>query len=185
MEYIPSYTDMRTAHEAQTNLAELINHLAKLPIEIQLSIAENCYQKMFQSFFMARESSKLIGFMKKENPTQNLVDQDCTVETISFRSVYIFGHNYISLSRLNSRKIEGQSELRVRKLKIKGIRFAIDSYGLRAISTLYANDSISPWLGDEAGTWKGVVYGNDLKTLRIAQDVRAMNWEHLASANSL
>ena len=47
--------------------------------------------------------------------------------------------------------MKNQSLIAVDRSEIRGIKFVIDHYGLRAISILYINNSTSSWLGDDTG----------------------------------
>ncbi|KAH9216127.1 hypothetical protein DL95DRAFT_460419 [Leptodontidium sp. 2 PMI_412] len=58
----------------------------------------------------------------------------------------------------------------VAELEIKGLRFTVGMYGIQAISILYRNGSASPYAGDPVNGWTSVMYGSNLKVLRILKD---------------
>lgn len=91
---------------------------------------------------------------------------DTIVDNICVSFIIIFGQRYISSISLNTGR-----GIFVKRSKIKGVRFAISRYGLRALGILYVDSSTSEWLGDPLNSWIGVIYSNDIKGLRIVQDV--------------
>ena len=174
---VPDFTSAVTGQiAARTDVGQLLEPLAKLPAEIQLGISANCAQTLLSSLLTAAESSKLLQLVKHGSLNQIIVDLNCsaTVETLSAHSVSIFGQRYLSLLSFNpgDLEIKNQSWITVNKSEIRGINFVIDHYGLRAISILYADNSTSSWLGDDTGGWKGVIYGDNLRNLRIIRDVK-------------
>jgi hypothetical protein len=66
--------------------------------------------------------------------------------------------------------MKDQYSISVRRSETKGVKFVVGRYGLRAISLLYDDGSTSAWLGDEAGGWKGMIFGDIVKGFRVLQD---------------
>jgi hypothetical protein len=91
------------------------------------------------------------------------------VETLYAKSILVWGSSCIS--SLEFHHINGIS---LNRFKIKGVRFMIGPYGLRALSILYADDSTSAWLGDPTNGWISVMYGTDISRLQILKDVRSL-----------
>ena len=54
---------------------------------------------------------------------------------------------------------------------VRGVRFALHPYGLRAIRVLYDDGSMSSWLGSTDPSWFGEVHGTDLSQLHVLLDV--------------
>ncbi len=152
------------AQKSHTDLDSLLDLLSGLPVEIQFTILKSLDQTLVYSLLVAAESYKLVTLINKGNISQTVVDL-YPIESISSSSVSIFGQSYISLLKSDSRQ---QRNLPVKHMK--GIRFVIDIYGLRALSIVYSDDSVSSWLGDATGGWKCVLYGRN--HFRITRDVR-------------
>lgn len=56
--------------------------------------------------------------------------------------------------------------------QIRGLRFALGRFGIRAIRILYDGECKSPWLGDPSGCWFGNLAGNEIRDLHAIANVR-------------
>jgi hypothetical protein len=89
--------------------------------------------------------------------------------------VYVLGQRYISSIEFDNTGMCDSRDsqlIPIQDLEIKGLRFTVGMYGIRAISILYDDGSTSPWAGDTTSGWTGVMYGESLKILRVLKDVR-------------
>lgn len=75
-------------------------------------------------------------------------------ETLYVLTGEIFGRSYISKIGRN-REGPGVLSIVLTPSVIRGVRFALGRFGLRAIRILYDDGSRSPWLGDPSGCWFG------------------------------
>ena len=92
-------------------------------------------------------------------------DQDrLTIETTR-----ILGLEYIVKVSLGGPATSNSVQLQARE--VRGVRFALDSFGLCAVRVLYEDSSMSPWLGNAESVWFGEVSGCDLSQLWILGDV--------------
>lgn len=98
-----------------------------------------------------------------------------TASALKVSWVYVLDQRYISSVEFDK---TGECDSRdsqlipIQELEIKGLRFTIGMYGIQAISILYRNGSASPYAGDPVNGWTSVMYGSNLKVLRILKDVR-------------
>lgn len=79
--------------------------------------------------------------------------------TLPYETLYIltrelFGRSYIYKIGRN-REGPGVLLITLTSPVIRGVRFALGRFGLRAIRVLYDDGSRSPWLGDPSGCWFG------------------------------
>lgn len=93
------------------------------------------------------------------------------LNTMYTRTVQLFGRNYISEIGFNKTADE-LSSIPVRSDKIRGVRFALGRFGLRGLRILYADGSLSGWLGNTSGCWFGNAEGRSLRDLEVFADVR-------------
>ncbi len=125
-------------------------------------------QIFFFSLIIVAEISSTLLSTLKNNLGQRGIElvSDTTIESIYAKTISIFGQGYISYLSFNNPK-----GLLVKRSKSQDIKFVIGRYGLRAFSILYPDDTTSSWLGDPTNGWIGVMYGSEIRRLRILQDV--------------
>ncbi|KAB5516959.1 hypothetical protein GE09DRAFT_1231096 [Coniochaeta sp. 2T2.1] len=94
------------------------------------------------------------------------------VSKLSARMTSIFGKTYVSALSLDSDIDDPMFTLSIpiTSDKIRGLQVAIAQYGLRALQVLYLNDSTSPWLGNPAGCWLGIVGGTNQTVFEVGSD---------------
>src|SRR5690606_4212982 len=91
------------------------------------------------------------------------------IESLRVKTTSIFGLAYLSKIGFN----EGDGDfIDVRDSGFFGVRFALGTYGIRALRVLYQDGSMSRWVGDPRFSWFGEVYGADLRYLSVIRDVR-------------
>lgn len=98
--------------------------------------------------------------------------KDCEqLETMHIRTVQIFGRNYISKVGFNE-TADNSVSIPVVSEDIRGLRFALGRFGLRGLRILYADGTMSSWLGGTSGCWFGNAEGRSLRDLEVFADVR-------------
>ena len=90
-------------------------------------------------------------------------------DKLTISTTRIWGLEYIA-----SVSLGGQSSgifIPIEARGVRGIRFALGMYGLRAIKVVYKDGSMSPWLGSTTFAWYGKTTGCDLRQLWVLSDV--------------
>lgn len=171
------FTSTLAEKSEETEIGGLLRCLSRLPPEIQFSISAECPRTLLSSLLIVSQTSTpLLSLIQHNGLDQSVVRINCdtNVHTVSSRSIELFGESYITLLGFNEH-VENDSKdpnvIAVKRLKIKGIKFVLGCYGIRAVSILYADNSTSAWLGDPARGWNGVMYGDTLGSLRVIRDV--------------
>lgn len=158
------------AVNAKTELGHLIKELAaRMPVELQAQIVTHlgdCYAASLIRAF--RTSSLLTGEEDMRPPSRELRVSPRPVTGFGAVRSSLFGRNY-----LRDIEFDGECDvcIRIEDRGVRGIRFAIDTHGLRGIRVLYADGGESPWLGDDRGCWYGVAHGTELGRLWVTRDV--------------
>jgi hypothetical protein len=155
----------------QTEVGRLLSSLSLLPAEIRLAVSAQCTLNLLLSLLTVANTSSALLNKFEDNPGQttfDLVSND-VVDTLYTQSTSNLGRRFLSLLRFNHPR-----GMPLERSAAKGIKFAIGRYGLLALSILYANGTVSPWIGDTKNGWFGVIYGQDIGCLRILQDVRSL-----------
>jgi hypothetical protein len=187
MRSVPNLTNVVVGDSAETEVGKLLKSLSMLPAEIRLAILPYCTQKLLLCLFAVLESSALLNVIKPDSSNRGVGELLCgtNAKTLSARSISIFGQSYIRLLSFSEHMDNGNDQHLVlaNGLEVRGIKFVVDRYGLRAIRILYIDSSASPWLGDETGGWKGIIYGNSLRNLYVIRDVRHMKLKSRSSLN--
>lgn len=150
----------------KTPLGEIIRAVTrKLPIELQDEISKSLRGHLVACLSLA----SLAAPHGDEKPTSNTpswesVDCHDGGERLNITTSWILGLEYVSKIGIDDR--EGVSAAGMR-----GIRFALDTFGIRGLRVMYKDQSLSPWLGDHRFAWYGEAYGDDLSQLRVIRDV--------------
>lgn len=92
--------------------------------------------------------------------------------TLFIRERELFGRTYISEIGLNQ---AGHASVPIQPRPVRGLRFAVGRFGLRAIRILYDEGPHSPWLGDPYGSMYGNIMGDKLRNLSVVADVRTVS----------
>ncbi|KFY92256.1 hypothetical protein V498_05076 [Pseudogymnoascus sp. VKM F-4517 (FW-2822)] len=162
------FTDVINENDSRSDVGKLINHLSRLPLELQLAISEACPSNLLSSLVtVAQITFELISAFKRSQG-QRHVELIChsDVRTLCAKTVSIFGNKYISSLRFNELS-ESSEKIQVKESEVTGIKFAIGRYGIKALRICYASDESSGWLGDPRAGWIGVMQGSDITSLRI------------------
>ena len=156
---------------ATTELGRLVKKLAtRMPAEIQAQIMMGLGDCYAASLIRAlRASSLLTGEEEMRPPSRELQVSFGPVAGLGAATSSLFGRNYLRDIRFDG---EGDMCVRVEDRGVRGIRFAIDTHGLRGIRVLYGDGGESPWMGDDRGCWYGEAHGADLGRLWVTRDVR-------------
>ena len=135
-------------------------------------ISTNCTRDLFFSLATVSETSCPLFRAVDRCPARSTIElkYDTTIDTLSAVLLPVFGQRYIS-----SLSFSCDGGILVKGTKIKGIRFMMGPYGLRALSILYLDDTISPWLGEPTNSWMGVMYGSSTRCLHVLRDVRSLS----------
>ncbi|KFY47084.1 hypothetical protein V494_00173 [Pseudogymnoascus sp. VKM F-4513 (FW-928)] len=178
--HVPEGQDIKTEgftgavneNSSRTDLGELLNHVSRLPLELQIQISDECPSNLLSSLVaVARTSSTLVSAFKSGRGQRYIeLISHSEVKTLCAKFVSIFGNKYISSLGFNEPN-EDSGTVLVKASKITGIKFAIGRYGIKALRICYASNELSEWLGDPRDGWLGVIYGSDIGRLRILCDV--------------
>lgn len=153
-----------------TELGHLVKKLAaRMPVELQTQIMTHlgdCYAASLISAL--RTSSHLTGKEDMRPPSRELQVSSGPVTVLGAATSSMFGRSYLRDIRFDG---EGDVCVRVEDRGVRGIRFAIDTHGLRGIRVLYRDGGESAWMGDDWGCWYGEAHGADLGRLWVTRDV--------------
>lgn len=162
----------------ESPLGELLHAVAtRLPVEVCNVILSTICDENEDSGPMVMSLSRasavippyLCAVTDSALPVWKKVPVRGTIDGISIETSSVLGVVCISEVRLGGRDSGGSVTLR--GVGVRGIRFALHSYGLRAIRVLYDDGSMSPWLGSTNASWFGEVHGTDLNKLCVLGDV--------------
>ena len=165
---------------SDTEMGKELKLFSLLPIEIRFIISKQCTQNCFFSLLRVSEISSTLLDIENRCSDQSVINlkADTIVDTLRAASISVFGQSYISLVWFNN-----SGRILVERSKIRGIRFALGRYGLRAFSVVYDDNLTSAWLGDPTNAWTGLVYGTDISGLKILQDVGSLRRSHFKIAD--
>lgn len=154
---------------ADTAIGHALRIFSRLPTEIRSMISAHFAPTFSLSLLQVSETSCVL-LNTIDRPRLDVIELGCNspVETIDAKSISAWGNSYISSLSFNNAK-----GISVKSSKIKGVKFVIGHYGLRALSILYTDDSTSAWLGDPTNGPIGVLYFTDTSRLMILKDVRS------------
>lgn len=161
------HADVRTT----TGLGGLVHTAAtRLPAEIRDIIIECLGDHLVAS--LVRAFQTMVSHVE-ETPRCQAINHVALadpgrVETLCIKTISIFGLTYLSEIGFNE---GGGDFIDVRESCFFGVRFALGTYGIRALRVLYQDGSMSRWLGDPRFSWFGEVYGADLRYLSVVRDV--------------
>jgi hypothetical protein len=141
-----------------------------LPVEIRSIISAYFVRNLSLSLLAGSETSyMLLNIIDRSRSDITELECNTMVGTLYAKSISVWGSSYISSLRFDNTK-----GISVNRSDLKGVRFMVGPYGLRALSILYADDSTSAWLGEPTNGWFGVIYGTDISRLQILKDVRSL-----------
>lgn len=154
----------------KTALGHLIKELAaRMPVELQAQIMMHLGDCYAVSLIRAlRASLPLTGEEDMRSPSRELRVSPGPVKSLSVVTSSLLGRGYLRDIEFDA---DGAVCVRVEGRGIRGIRFAIDTHGLRGIRVLYVDGGESPWLGDDRGCWYGEAHGTNLERLWVTRDV--------------
>ena len=153
-----------------TPLGELLGAIARrLPVELQDAISTCLDTQMIGSIARASKTATFkLKDQEYEMPWWHAVPYKAPATSLNAKTSHLFGLLYISKLSFNE---PGDISIPLESAGVRGFRFAIDSYGLRAIRVLYDDQSTSPWLGDPQSSWYGEIFGSNLEELSVISDV--------------
>ena len=154
----------------KTELGQFIKELSsRMPVELQAQIMTHLGDCYAASLIRAlRASLPLTGEEDMRPPSRELRISPGPVMSLGAVASSLLGRSYLRDIQFNE---EGEVCIRVEDRGIRGIRFAIDTHGLRGVRVLYVGGGESPWLGDDRGCCYGEAHGTDLGRLWVTQDV--------------
>jgi hypothetical protein len=134
---------------------------SRLPVEIRSMISAHFVRNLSLSLLAGSETlCMLLNIIDRS--CSNIIELECNtmVGTLYTKSISVWGSSYILSLRFNNMK-----GISVNRSDLKGVRFVVGPYRLRALSILYTDDSTSAWLGEPTNGWFGVIYGTDISRL--------------------
>lgn len=166
------FTGVTNENTNRTDLGDILNHISRLPLELQLEILEDCPSSLLSSLLTVAHTTSTLVSAFRHSQGQRHVELIChsDVKSLCARTVSIFGNKYISSLGFNELN-ESSEEVPVKASEITGFKFALGRYGIKALRICYASNGSSEWLGDPRGGWFGVIYGSGIRSLRILCDV--------------
>ena len=167
--------------DADTSLGRLITCIArKLPFELQSMILDHATGSLFASLLKATSvSTQLLSRLDTSKPSSPRIAAIGTVNNV--RSLHaqfsdVFGMAYLTQIESNQAEHEPSPfSISVKDSALRGIRFALGEFGLRAFCIVYQDGSHSDWLGDPSGCWYGITEGQDMKNLCMLVDVSCVS----------
>jgi hypothetical protein len=170
------FTGVIDEKTSRSDFGEFLKRVSRLPLELQLDISEACPSDWLSSLLTVCHSTSTLVSVFKRGQGERHVELIChsDVWSLCAKFVSIFGNRYISSLEFNEPS-ESSEEVPIKASAITGFKFAIGRYGIKAIRICYASDEPSEWLGDPTAGWIGVMYGSDIRRLRILCDVSLMH----------
>ncbi|KFX94863.1 hypothetical protein V490_04119 [Pseudogymnoascus sp. VKM F-3557] len=165
------FTGVIDENTSRSDFGEFLKRVSRLPLELQLDISEACPSDWLSSLLTVCHSTSTLVSVFKRGQGERHVELIChsDVRSLCAKFVSIFGNRYISSLEFNEPS-ESSEEVLVKASDITGFKFAIGRYGVKAIRICYASNEPSEWLGDPTAGWIGVMYGSDIRRLRILCD---------------
>jgi hypothetical protein len=176
-EDVSAFTNMEIDHDRQSPVGTLLALLSRFPDDIQLAISEASKSSPLSALAsVCRRKNGLLesaivnniawvvssSYIHLNNPNNVAVKPEWT---------NIYGHMYISDLQVITWGVEAGPVDCLQIQPIRGLRFALGVYGIRAIRLLYEDGSDSPWLGSLFDCWIGSIYGTEIQMLHILKDV--------------
>lgn len=166
--------------EFTDDVGQLIDHFAKLPVELRMTIAAaSAGCPLAAALAVLNTSTALIDFISKDklqksesSPISKVsVPLRPRVKRIVARWINIYNSNYLHSLESTEEEIQGEyiNSLPVRQ--IQGLKFSLGCYGIQAVKLVYADGVESNWLGDETSGWIGEEYGDCVTELLLWRDV--------------
>jgi hypothetical protein len=167
--------------EGSIGLDGLLKGFARLPREFQQVIWREFPTKYLTFYLLATAESVDVASDSKSNlkvTAPIFSHQPLIPEGFSGKGwlhttfISILGRRYVQ--RVHVSKAKPSSEpnaLEVYILKISHLHFTVLEIGISAIQIVYKDGTVSNWLGDPEGGWRGSTLGLHLTDLRVWQDV--------------
>lgn len=158
-------------------MQELLLNILQLPSEMQRLITGHCASTFASAMLTVAnvtpglldslDRSCLVGAGLKRCRIKQILSK-INPETLYAEPLCLYGHRYISKLIFDDPR-----GVPIKSSKIRGFRFVLGRYGLRAIRFLYANGTKSPWAGFPGKGWYGTMPGDNLGLLLATTDVSA------------
>lgn len=162
----------------ESPLGELLRAVAtRLPVEVRNVILSTVCDGNYSSGPLIMSLSRAFAVTQPYRravtasalPVWEKVASRAPLDRISIETSSVLGVACISEVRPGG--LESGGSILLRGVGVRGMRFALHPYGLRAIRVLYDDGSMSPWLGSTNASWFGEVHGTDLSQLHVLRDV--------------
>lgn len=157
---------------AETSLGKLLRTIARrLPLELQTEIQGYLEPHLVSSLLRTYSAVRELAVGRRRKPCCKRFARPAKIRCLYVETRRVFGLDYITEIGYNK---DCRASIKTDNLNVRGLRFALGRYGLRAIRILYDNGA-SPWLGCPEYCWYGEVYGTDLGRIWVFRDV-SMSW---------
>lgn len=157
---------------ANTSLARLLEAISRrFPAELQGKIHRYLRLHLIAAVLRTFRTVTTFPAGRRRKPCCKRFARPAEIKSLYVETRRIFGLDYISDIGFNK---DCNASIKTDNRKVRGIRFALGSYGVRGIRILY-DDGVSSWLGSTTFCWYGEVYGTDLGRLSIFRDV-SISW---------
>lgn len=94
---------------------------------------------------------------------------DTSTKFLTARWINLYGEQYMFDLAASSEETLAPNTVSVQPLR--GIKFAVGLYGIKALKLLYEDGSESDWLGKTTSSYIGTFYATDITGLLVLQDV--------------
>lgn len=171
---------LQAPFNTDTSLGQVLTNILahEIPFEVQCLITRMLRTDHLSRLLRAGQLANTMSrrFLKRPNANQSWYEVPliCTDPVIGLYvdTVVILGQQYLSNIIFNQTCTTGQDWTRLElQQEIRGLRFAIDTFGLRGICLVYQDGSLSKWLGSHEGCWYGQHLGQDISRLKLRKDV--------------
>jgi len=176
----PQQLELGSRKSRDTRLGVLFEHIATYPLEIQqliLSFVDPhqiaCLLKAEQVAHRSLRVSNLREPRLLHKTPFNLLS-GIHSNKLAAHTVQVLGQAYLQKLQVGRITPSDDQVVPTKESSVRGLKFVLGLYGVRAIRIVYCDGSTSPWLGDPSRGFYGTIYGSDLGNLRTLDDVSSI-----------
>ncbi len=162
----------------QTGLGRILDLVwDRLPLELSRAVFSYLSDDMTSALMRALQTPIYLESASQLRPKKeiryllNSVGSDDDVEWFSGCMISMFGNTYLhQVSITKSKEKNPYLAVPINSKAIRGLKFVLGTYGLRALCVVYQDGTNSLWLGDPSNGYHGIVHGQ-LSDFVILSDV--------------
>lgn len=155
-----------------STIGSLLSFISRLPAEIRTRIADQSQDStLARQLAIRQQSQDLLKCISTvvSRPGSIRIPLDVDTKFLTARWINLYGEQYMFELVTSSEDTLSPNTVSVQPLR--GIKFAVGLYGIKALKLLYQNESESDWLGKTTSSYIGTSYGTDITGLLMLQDV--------------